>query len=318
MKKLKKLILTKNCLTNLPNSLGELESLVSLQVNGNSLRSLPYSLSRCTTLEELCVDCNQLSSLPNFLARLPNLQSISACRNRLSRLPLHPFVSLKRFYFDSNGQLSVLPYPLACQLNRIPRNPLVTRGVLYISCYGCFRGPPNPNHVSFPVRRVDHQNAPYYVNIPSFLQLSESVVPTLSELVLRSLIAHLFRPVMRVLCDPLQCVHHFELNGGFFERYDPWVRSLSSLLPLTLLQLLQEGPIAFCFHDSCSSAIFRCGHPVIVPKILIQNHVSRNVVLENVLCCIPFCSQVCLRAFRNACHEPWEMEMLDSRIEWIR
>ena len=57
----KSLFLQRNALTVLPNSIGLLENIETLNISGNQLTSLPDTLRDCTELKYLDVSDNQLS-----------------------------------------------------------------------------------------------------------------------------------------------------------------------------------------------------------------------------------------------------------------
>ena len=317
LRKLKKIILTQNKLTELPDAVGELQCLVSLQLNNNSLSSLPHSLTKCRSLEELHLDLNQFKQLPNFLTRLPNLRSLSACRNQLNFLPCLPFADIHRFLFDSNCQVSHLPYILACQLSKVPVNPLVTRGVLYISCFHCFNSLPRPECLNVKTAEGgadEHKDA--CLHLPPALNLVESAVPSLVEISLRSILQQQFGPIAQMDCDNLQCLHRFKVNEKFVERYDQWISGLATCLPLSLVDVLKDGPSAFCSNPSCSLAIFRNAYPIFVTKIIVQTHGATNILLQRVVCCMLFCCRSCYTTYDVRCQQSWEKEMLQTQLQW--
>jgi Leucine-rich repeat (LRR) protein len=94
--KLKKLNLDSNELTALPESIGELNQLISLNLFSNQLKVLPKSLGQLSQLAELDVGRNDLTALPESFAQLKQLQSLTLSENELSELP------------ESIGQLSQL------------------------------------------------------------------------------------------------------------------------------------------------------------------------------------------------------------------
>ena len=306
---LKKLIVTQNQLTSVPESIGQLTHLVSLQLSHNRLHNLPYSLIRCVSLQELHIDRNVFRTLPNFLTRLPNLQTLSACGNQLAYLPCLPFAAIQRFLCDSNCDLSHLPYPLACQMNRTPLNPLVTRDVLYITCYGCFQtrkeleGCVNVSvqDIEDVARDADNEasgGAEWKIHLPPGLSPSRStVVPKVAELVLRSLVTFQFGKVMTVAC--VRNVHHFKVGADFVRLYDEWVESLGAALPSTVIEQLRRGPAAFCFNADCLVPIFRATYPVFVVRTLVQRQTDSRVALQRVLCCLLFCSPICFHRYRH-------------------
>ncbi|WP_053178688.1 leucine-rich repeat-containing protein kinase family protein [Pseudomonas kilonensis] len=77
------LILTDNCVSQLPDELGQRPDLQKLMLAGNRLRQLPASLSQCHRLELLRIAANQLSELPQWLLTLPSLSWLAYAGNPL-------------------------------------------------------------------------------------------------------------------------------------------------------------------------------------------------------------------------------------------
>lgn len=77
------LILTDNCISELPQELGNRPLLQKLMLSGNRLTRLPESLSQCHRLELLRIAANQLSELPPFLLALPRLTWLAYAGNPL-------------------------------------------------------------------------------------------------------------------------------------------------------------------------------------------------------------------------------------------
>ena len=88
--------LSRNQLTALPEWLGQLTQLQSLNLFGNQLTGLPESLGQLTQLQSLNLSGNQLTALPESLSLLTQLQSLTLSNNQLTALP------------ESLGQLSQL------------------------------------------------------------------------------------------------------------------------------------------------------------------------------------------------------------------
>lgn len=74
-------------LSELPESLGQLTQLQSLNLSGNQLTVLPESLGHLTKLEKLNLSSNQLTTLPMWLGQLTQLQLLELGYNDLVRLP---------------------------------------------------------------------------------------------------------------------------------------------------------------------------------------------------------------------------------------
>jgi len=74
-------------LTELPESLGKLIQLQSLNLSRNNLTVLPESLERIEHLQFLDISENQLITLPEFIGQLAELKSLNLSYNRLVLLP---------------------------------------------------------------------------------------------------------------------------------------------------------------------------------------------------------------------------------------
>ncbi|BFT64441.1 protein kinase [Pseudomonas moorei] len=77
------LILTDNCIGELPTELGERPYLQKLMLAGNRLQSLPQSLRNCHRLELIRIAANQISQLPEWLLALPSLTWLAYAGNPL-------------------------------------------------------------------------------------------------------------------------------------------------------------------------------------------------------------------------------------------
>jgi hypothetical protein len=77
------LILTDNCIRELPKELGQRPHLQKLMLAGNQLRHLPDSLQHCHRLELIRVAANQLTELPEWLLTLPSLTWLAYAGNPL-------------------------------------------------------------------------------------------------------------------------------------------------------------------------------------------------------------------------------------------
>ena len=77
------LVLTDNCITELPAELGERPLLQKLMLAGNRLQDLPQSLRHCHRLELIRIAANQLSELPEWLLSLPSLSWLAYAGNPL-------------------------------------------------------------------------------------------------------------------------------------------------------------------------------------------------------------------------------------------
>ena len=87
------LILTDNCLSTLPDTLGSCSRLQKLMLSGNQLTRLPDSLVACSALELVRVAANRLQTLPSWLPQLPRLAWLAFAGNPCSPTPPEPQAS---------------------------------------------------------------------------------------------------------------------------------------------------------------------------------------------------------------------------------
>ena len=101
---LKRLYLSDNQLTALPDSFGNLTSLEELSLYNNKLTSLPESLANLTSLKRLYLSYNYLTSFPESLANLTSLEELSLSYNDLTSLPesLGNLTHLERLWLGGN------------------------------------------------------------------------------------------------------------------------------------------------------------------------------------------------------------------------
>lgn len=109
-------------LTSIPEAIGELKNLKSLDVYQNKLMSLPDSITKLKCLEEIHASNNQIRSLPEEIGELTQLQKLSLDFNCLTTLP-HSFAklaNLKYLSFGSN-EFSSLPYAILAMPHLLDR-----------------------------------------------------------------------------------------------------------------------------------------------------------------------------------------------------
>lgn len=99
-----------NPLESLPESMGRLQKLESLDLGDNQLSTLPESISQLQNLEKLYLNDNQLRSLPASIGQLQNLEVLWLGGNKFNFLPtsISQLQKLKKLDLGDN-QLSSLP-----------------------------------------------------------------------------------------------------------------------------------------------------------------------------------------------------------------
>ena len=113
-----------NNLTTLPESIGNLSNLFYLVANFNNLTALPESIGNLSNLIFLDLGYNEISYIPDSIGNLANLQTLWIFDNQLSTLP----DSICSLDLDWNGYTSgasVVPYfgsggNLLCDAGQIP------------------------------------------------------------------------------------------------------------------------------------------------------------------------------------------------------
>ncbi|MEM6452631.1 MAG: COR domain-containing protein [Cyanobacteria bacterium P01_D01_bin.105] len=100
-------------LTTLPESIGNLSNLTSLNLHINQLTTLPESIGNLSNLTSLDLSGNQLTTLPESIGNLSNLTSLDLTSNQLQEFPesIGNLQSLKELKATKN-QLVSLPLSL--------------------------------------------------------------------------------------------------------------------------------------------------------------------------------------------------------------
>jgi Leucine-rich repeat (LRR) protein len=104
------LSLSRNQLTTLPESIGELVNLTYLNLYHNQLQVIPESIGKLVNLTYLDLSYNQLTALPEPIGNLINLTNLYLHDNQLTLLPesIGKLVNLRHLYLYGN-QLTTLP-----------------------------------------------------------------------------------------------------------------------------------------------------------------------------------------------------------------
>jgi GTPase SAR1 family protein len=107
---LEKLDLSYNRLSELPDSIGNLQNLSVLYLTNNQLIELPASIGNLQNLSVLYLISNQLSEIPDSIGNLQNLSILELSKNQLSEMPdsIGSLQNLSGLYLSDN-QLSEIP-----------------------------------------------------------------------------------------------------------------------------------------------------------------------------------------------------------------
>ncbi|XP_037553530.1 leucine-rich repeat-containing protein 28 [Nematolebias whitei] len=276
LSRLQSLDLSNNALQLLCPEIGRLRSLRHLRLSNNQLKCLPPEIGNLQDLETLDVAMNQLMSLPDRLHRCLSLQNLTVDHNLLSHVPrqlcwLHRLNQLSM----AANRLTFLPLDLgrSWELQFVfVDNNVNLKGLpsyLYnkvIGCSGC-------GVSSFVLERgaLSEALGDVLVSLPAEVKVigsqTDNVVP-LEELAMRT----------------LHRLYHHHPSG------------LSLLppisLPKSLLDLLQF-PLGHCHR--CSQAMFTIIYPKLFPlRDTALAGVHRRTTVSFVAYC---CSSHCLRTF---------------------
>lgn len=102
---LESLNLHRNALIKLPESIGRLTNLNNLTLEANNLNYLPESIIELSKLKKLNLDHNKLEYLPETIGAMTNLEELSADNNVLNKLPdsVGNLLNLKRLSIGYYG-----------------------------------------------------------------------------------------------------------------------------------------------------------------------------------------------------------------------
>jgi Leucine-rich repeat (LRR) protein len=118
LKRLRMLDLGHNALTQVPDTLGDLDGLTDfLYLHDNRLTSLPSSFDQLKKLRYLNLSENAFATLPDVVCGLANLIELRASDNQLTRLPdsVGQLSRLRELYLRNN-KLTVLPESIGALL----------------------------------------------------------------------------------------------------------------------------------------------------------------------------------------------------------
>ncbi|XP_028811986.1 leucine-rich repeat-containing protein 28 [Denticeps clupeoides] len=274
--KLQSLDLSDNALQVLCPQIGRLKSLRHLRLANNQLKFLPQEVGDMKDLETLDVSMNLLSSLPERLHQCLSLQCLNADRNHLRRFPrqLCQLHSLNELSMAANS-LSSLPLDLGrsreLQFVFVDNN-VHLKGLpsyLYnkvIGCSGCGLSTQVSDGKVLTLA-LGEVTVPLPMEVKAIGSDSDRVVP-LEEL------------AMRVL-------------HSMYSRYPKDLKFLPPiLLPKSLLDLLQ-CPLGHCHR--CSQPMFTIVYPKLFPlRETPLAGIHRRTTVSFVAYC---CSSQCVRTF---------------------
>ncbi|CAO2173359.1 unnamed protein product [Urochloa humidicola] len=105
--------ISENRILALPDAIGRLSSLAKLDLHSNRIAQLPESIGDLCNLIYLDLRGNQLASLPSSLGRLVKLEELDVSANHLTTLPdsIGSLVRLKKLIVETNN-LDELPYTI--------------------------------------------------------------------------------------------------------------------------------------------------------------------------------------------------------------
>ncbi|CAA7016629.1 unnamed protein product [Microthlaspi erraticum] len=105
--------LSENHIVVLPNTIGGLSSLTRLDLRSNRINLLPESIGELLSLVNLNLSGNQLSSLPSSFSRLLRLEELDLSCNNFQILPesIGSLVNLKKLDAETN-EIEEIPYSI--------------------------------------------------------------------------------------------------------------------------------------------------------------------------------------------------------------
>ncbi|CAF2133177.1 plant intracellular Ras-group-related LRR protein 4 [Brassica rapa] len=105
--------LSENHIVVLPNTIGKLSSLTKLNLHSNRITHLPESIGELLNLVYLNLSSNQLSSLPSSFSKLSQLEELDLSCNNLPILPesIGSLANLKKLDVETN-EIEEFPYSI--------------------------------------------------------------------------------------------------------------------------------------------------------------------------------------------------------------
>ena len=138
---------SRNQLTSLPESIGNLTQLKTFYCSSNKLTTLPESIGNLTQLQRICCKSNQLTALPESIGNLTQLQYFSCAQNQLTILPewIGNLTQLNAFYCGYN-RLTALPESIGnftqlqefcCRYNQLTILPEYIWNIAQLQLFNC-------------------------------------------------------------------------------------------------------------------------------------------------------------------------------------
>uniref|UniRef100_A0A182RGK3 Disease resistance R13L4/SHOC-2-like LRR domain-containing protein n=1 Tax=Anopheles funestus TaxID=62324 RepID=A0A182RGK3_ANOFN len=304
MTHLRFLCLAGNMIDTLPNEIGRLVCLETLDLSENALHRLPHTVGQLKRLTKLLLNGNYINQLPLEIGQLHKLEVLEVRKNRLTDIPIHlsKCIGLEDLLMDDNPGLVSIP-------NRVFNLPSLT----YVSAERCnlFQLPftINTTTLCFVLLFSNQQSLTHCPLAlerfaqPDYESKEEKLRRIKNPSCYRQIRCH---AVPYLLNLPFELVHlcaRYSASGvmpnSLFEmalracgkfRWD----SLDRLdLPKCLMNRLIHGPIACCSSVPCGREIFTTA----VLALVKSKEYARNFVLS-----VMFCSKLCAdRWFQYNC-----------------
>uniref|UniRef100_A0A8C8EWT9 Leucine rich repeat containing 1 n=1 Tax=Oncorhynchus tshawytscha TaxID=74940 RepID=A0A8C8EWT9_ONCTS len=108
---LTELVLTENRLQSLPRSIGKLKRLSNFNCDRNRLASLPKEIGGCSSLNVFCVRGNRLTRIPSEISQATELHVFDVSGNRLLHLPISlTMLRLKALWLSENQSQPLITF----------------------------------------------------------------------------------------------------------------------------------------------------------------------------------------------------------------
>lgn len=279
LQKLNFLSAESNLLMEIPDEIGHLQNLIVFQLSNNRLETIPPSITFCKSLYALHLGRNSLLNLPNNLAFLQHLEFLTVYSNHLLYLPSLPYTRKVHLDFSHNSYVNYVSNNFYEQI--------VSRNV-------CNRWLSHKNHENIMAFRKDVKL--YDIEKISNIILKMKFKNQIKFLILNDAYKNVYN--MDVGYFPslfdltLRAIFQIYTTRDFFEMYFFKNDTLPEL-PVTLIDLLVNGPVAKC--QLCNNFIFTEAVIWVVPKI-VRCIICIKMDIQ-VLTVLNFCSNACANIF---------------------